>query len=451
MILINAFLKTMNRFSLSFLIAGLSLGAPLLAQGAEASARPEGAGGAPQTLTLARAGTSYLNLSLITDIAGGASTERDAGTVQMGGHDPAQRGFTVQGAELVLEGYVDNYFRAMGNIVYGLNTHGESYLELEEIYAETLALPAGLQLRAGHYLTEFGRVNTQHPHAWDFVDAPLVTARFLGPDGLRNPGARLSWLVPTPFYSELFAGVQNSAGETAHSFRGLAEGGEEHDHGGMEPFGRPAVETGVHGIGDLLYTARYAISADLADTQTILAGISGAWGPNATGDDARTQLYGLDLFWKWKSASHNKGFPFVTLQTELLFRGYTAARAELAHGEGAHTHVHVLPRETLWDWGAYAQVSYGFTEGWVASLRADYVSPLERGRYEEILHGTRDGARAIRWRISPALTWYPTEFSRIRLQYNYDHGNGGIAGFRDSHSVWLQVEFLLGSHGAHKF
>jgi hypothetical protein len=373
----------------------------------------------------------------------------------MGGHDPAQRGFTVQGAELVLEGYVDNYFRAMSNIVYGLNTHGESYLELEEVYVETLALPNGLQLKAGHYFTEFGRINAQHPHSWDFVDAPLVSARFLGPDGLRNPGARLSWLVPTPFYSEFYVGVQNSAGETAHSFRGVAEGEGGHDHGhdhhGMDPYGRPAVETGVHGIGDLLYTARYAASVDLTDTQTFLAGLSGAWGPNATGDGARTQLYGVDLFWKWKPASHNKGFPFVSFQTEMLFRGYTAARAELEHGEGEHMHIHVLPRETVWDWGAYAQASYGFKEGWVASLRADYVAPLERGSYEGLLHGARDESRAIRWRVSPALTWYPTEFSRIRLQYNYDHGNGGVAGFRDAHSVWLQIEFLLGSHGAHKF
>jgi hypothetical protein len=45
------------------------------------------------------------------------------------------------------------------------------------------------------------------------------------------------------------------------------------------------------------------------------------------------------------------------------------------------------------------------------------------------------------------LTFYPSEFSKIRLQYNYDHGEL----FGTDHSVWLQVEFLLGAHGAHKF
>jgi len=45
------------------------------------------------------------------------------------------------------------------------------------------------------------------------------------------------------------------------------------------------------------------------------------------------------------------------------------------------------------------------------------------------------------------LTWYPTEFSKFRLQYNYDDRRD----FGTDHSVWLQFEFLLGAHAAHKF
>jgi len=51
------------------------------------------------------------------------------------------------------------------------------------------------------------------------------------------------------------------------------------------------------------------------------------------------------------------------------------------------------------------------------------------------------------WRLSPNLTWYPTEFSKIRLQYNYDDQ----AIFGTASSVWLQFEFLLGAHAEHKF
>ena len=110
---------------------------------------------------------------------------------------------------------------------------------------------ANLQVRGGQFMTDFGRINSQHPHSWSFVDVPLVNARFLGSDGLRNPGARLSWLAPTAFYSEMFLAVQNSQGETASGFR--SSGG--HAHGDAEeevPFGyrHSDNDRGVDGVGD---------------------------------------------------------------------------------------------------------------------------------------------------------------------------------------------------------
>ena len=100
-----------------------------------------------------------------------------------------------------------------------------------------------------------------------------------------------------------------------------------------------------------------------------------------------------------------------------------------------------LPAETLTDWGLYSQVLWGFQEGWVVGLRGDYVTGND-GQYDpnDIYRGTRE-------RVSPNLTWYPSEFSKIRLQYNYDDRD--LVGV--DHSVWLQFEFLLGAHAAHKF
>jgi hypothetical protein len=88
----------------------------------------------------------------------------------------------------------------------------------------------------------------------------------------------------------------------------------------------------------------------------------------------------------------------------------------------------------------------------VAGLRGDWAGG-QRAGYEEgglFWQGEelgRDSQRAPRWRLSPNLTWYPSEFSKIRLQYNYDdRSDAGV-----DHSVWLQFEFLLGAHGAHQF
>src|SRR4029079_17950598 len=123
-------------------------------------------------------------------------------------------------------------------------------------------------LRGGQFVTEFGRQNTQHPHAWSWVDQPLVLKRMFGADGLRGQGARLSWLLPTKFYTEAMLGVFNSLGETAFSFRSDASG---EIHGGV-PVDRP-----VESFKDLLVVPRITASFELTGTQTLLVGASGAF------------------------------------------------------------------------------------------------------------------------------------------------------------------------------
>jgi hypothetical protein len=410
-----------------------------------------------------------MDLGFVGTFAVGGSTASDIeGGLQSGGHDPYQRGFNLQGVELNALGAVDPYFRANLNLLYGLNAEGESLFELEEGWMETVALPANLQLRAGQIWTEFGRHNPTHLHTWSFVDTPLINGRLLGPDGLRNPGARLSWLVPIPFYAELGLGVQNSHGETAASFRSSG-----HTHGSDEEEGVPLAyrhpdnDRGLQHVDDLLFSPRYAMSFDVSDTQTLLVGASAAFGPNSSGGegagDTTTQIYGIDLTWKWKSARHHGGFPFLQWQTEGMLRRYDAGAFDwdedgdgaLSAGEvedGNTALPAVLEGETLTDYGFYTQFLYGFRKGWVAGVRLDSLY-REAGDYESrplLLDGEalgRDPMRAPRWRLSPNLTWYPSEFSKIRLQYNYDDRRS----IGTDHSVWLQFEFVLGAHAAHTF
>jgi len=191
------------------------------------------------------------------------------------------------------------------------------------------------------------------------------------------------------------------------------------------------VDRAMRGPDDLVFVPRFATSFDLTDQQTLLAGVSAAFGPNNTGTSTRTEVYGTDLYWKWKSASAEKGFPFVALQTEALLSRFEA---------GADPTVG-YPAETLYDYGFYAQALWGFHPRWVAGLRGDWVDGNTG------VDDPNDPFRGQRTRISPNLTWYPTEFSKLRLQYNYDHGEY----FGTEHSVWMQFEFQLGAHSPHKF
>lgn len=352
--------------------------------------------------------------------AGGSSVDNAAlEGLQAGGHDPNRNGFTVQNVELTLSGTVDPYFDAQASIILQIDSGGETKVELEEAFFTTRGLPAGLQVKGGQYFTEFGRHNQQHPHSWAFVDQPLILSRLFGGDGLRSQGARVGWLTPLPWYSELYVGAQNPNGETATSF--LYE--EDKKVGGYTLLDRSARDA-----GDLLYSARWLNGADLSANTAMNVGLSGLWGPNASGLGTDTTIYGADLYLKWQPAHSQRGFPFASWHTELLNRRYQT------------------DAETLKDWGGFTQALWGFTPGWVAGLRLEYAEG--RGGADEY-DISADSLRDNRTRLSPNLTWYPTEYSKLRLQYNRDWTQHLAE--KNAHALWLQMEFSLGAHAAHKF
>ena len=368
---------------------------------------------------------AFINIGFVGIADAGWSTESDVGSLQLGDHDPKVRGFTIPDVELTLNGAVDPYFQGFANILYKIDEEGETGVELEEAFFLTTSLPSNLQMKGGQFFAEFGRQNTQHPHAWAFVDVPLVLAGMFGPEGLRGQGVRISWLAPTPWYTEAMLSVLNSAGGTTFSFQ--SEGSPE-IHGGVA---RPRE---VADPRDLLYVPRLTTSLDLTETQTVVVGASAALGPNNSGPDADTRVFGADLYWRWRSATQFQGFPFVSLQAEALVRRYDAASRESLDDP-----LVALPAETLRDRGAYAELLWGIKPRWVAGTRGDVIRS-ESATFASAL-------RTDRYRISPSLTWYPSEFSKLRMQYNLDHRTN----IGNDHSLWLQLEFILGAHAAHRF
>lgn len=385
----------------------------------------------PPAAAVTRAGSAYMNISFGTLIDGGWSSQADpSAQLELGDHDPIKRGFALRNAEIAVDGAVDPYFKGFANIVLKLDKNNGTEIELEESFVQTTSLPAGLQAKAGQFFAAFGRQNPQHPHTWAFVDQPLILGRAFGPEALRSIGAQLSWLAPTPFYTELFLSALDGQGGTAYSFRNP---GDPDALGVNRYAGRETFDRGLRGAGDLLLVPRLATSFELSDTQTLLAGISGAFGPNDTGPHSRTEVYGADFFWKWKPADAAQGFPYVTWQTEALQRRFEAGADPFA--------LVPLRAETLRDSGFYSQLVWGLVPRWNIGLRADYVTG-NRAAFD-----ASDPERGQRTRFSPEITFLPSEFSKIRLQYNFDHGEQ----FGSANSVWLQLEFGLGAHSAHKY
>lgn len=368
--------------------------------------------------------TAYIDVSFNALFTGGTSTAPNDVIDQLEGghHDPHRRGFTLQNAELVLSGAVDPYFKGVANIVTTIDEAGETVVELEEANVQTTSLPYGLQVKAGLYFTEFGRQNAQHPHQWDFVDQPIVITQMFGDDAMRGEGARVSWLAPAHFPLEFIAGIQNANGNTMSSFSGPAEDG---------PPAGEQVDRGVRSFNDVVWSGRADASFDLTDEIPFLVGFSGAFGPSGASDSKSTSILGADVTLKWKPLANDHGFPFVALQAEWMRRH--AGFDEFTDHAGTS-----VPGGELHDSGGYAQVVWGFQRDWTIGVRYD----RENGDVPD------DVALADRSRWAAALTWFTSEFAKIRLQVDYDDSS---ALEKKVTSVWLQFEFNLGQHGAHKF
>ena len=57
--------------------------------------------------------------------------------------------------------------------------------------------------------SNFGYLNEQHHHSYDFADMPLVYESFLGMHGINETGLQLQWVAPTDTY--LMLGAEDSS------------------------------------------------------------------------------------------------------------------------------------------------------------------------------------------------------------------------------------------------
>ncbi len=176
--------------------------------------------------------------------------------------------------------------------------------ELEEVHAEWSR--GAIKARVGIFQAPLGLANTLHAHAWTFANAPLLHGRFLGPDGLRNPGVQLAWETD-PGWSLWTLALQRATGDTAFSFRS--------GHEGADHLGR--VHDAGLGSGPLV-TLRNERAYRLGDGQALASGVSVAAGDNGTG--GATWIGAWDLEWRREAGAGR----WQSLELELLYRDYEA-------------------------------------------------------------------------------------------------------------------------------
>ncbi len=338
------------------------------------------------------------DMSFILDVAGAWFSAEEPR--QTGAHDPNRTGFTLQQLELHVESSVDQVFEMDANIVFSLFG-----VEVEEAFATTLGLPANLQVRAGQFLTRFGRLNPTHPHSWSFLDQPIVNGKFFGGEGSRGLGGELSWLAPVPWFVEVVGAINNADGACcARSFFG-------------------GQDLGVDTPQDLLATVALKQFFELNPSWSLFWGLSMQTGPNPTGQGNRTEIYGTDLFLRYRPLS-DPNRSNLNIQAESMLR-----RRQ-------------VPDDVLQDWGLYAQAVYQFALQWEVGARYEQVSGVRQG-------DTLDPDWiSDRRRVSVQATYYPSHFSRWRIQGAYDDADWFDG---PDFAIMTALEVLIGAHGAHNY
>ena len=91
------------------------------------------------------------------------------------------------------------------------------------------------------------------------------------------------------------------------------------------------------------------------------------------------------------------------------------------------------------------EATYGFAPRWQIGLRT-----AASGIGGEFSEGDETEEARLSRQHSAAVTWYATEFSKLRLQFNRNdvHGDDGN---EEYNQVFLQYNLSLGAHGAHSF
>lgn len=370
--------------------------------------------------------TSFVDISVILQAAAGGSTATDSEIAQLqtGAHDPRRRGFTFQGGEIAVSGTVDSNFRAE---MYAL--FSESAVELEEAFFIADALPWNMEVELGYFLTEFGRNNPRHAHAADFIDQPVVIGRLFGSEGQRATGMRLGGVLSTSWFSEWNISMQSPVGGLTSSFRNT---------GTSTIAGRPTVTRDTQSFEDIITTLRLVNGTQIFGDWEMQFGLSAMQGANNTGTDSKTTMLGADLVFAWFSKKQKQGYPFARIEAEVIQRNFEAA-------SGVQNGL-TYSSEDIKDWGWIINGVYGFAHRWTGGLRYEQAGG-EGASFTSLR--SADSSRADRTRISPIVTFRPSEFSKVSLQGNFDKADHLTD--KSQTSVWLAFEVLIGKHAAHNF
>ncbi len=336
-----------------------------------------------------------------------------------------EEGFGLGHTELALSANIDDMFYGKLTTVIEAND-GDTNVELEEAFIQTLSMPAGFSIRAGRFLSDVGYMNNQHVHVDAFTDRPAAYRAFLGGHYF-DDGARLAYVAPTDLYWTM--GIEAFKGD---DMRTEDESGE-----------RDFKTVGV-------YTAFTKFGGDIGVSSSWMMGLSYLRNENGRLSAAEEEheeehdhehdhshsaayigenTYIADFVYKW-APNGNYKYQHLTLSGEYFVVTDYAPTAGHDHDEpDDHT-------------GWYLSSVYQFSPNWSAGLRYGEVDVHE-------YHDDHFDQQKLK-ETEVSLAWHHSHFSTVRLQYTHQNGTN-FDGIEDDNVITLQYVMALGAHSAHQF
>jgi hypothetical protein len=262
-------------------------------------------------------------------------------------------------------------------------TFEDDVFGVEEGYVYWSGLPGRIRADLGLFRQPIGDLNRWHLHALPEGEYPLVYQRFLGEEGLSGVGVSLYTALPL------------SIGKGTHevTLQATTAASEPLYAGGRQP----------------TLLGRLQNFWQLSRTTYAQLGLT-ATGGNNSDADLRSRLVGLDFRLTYRP-------PEAATRRDITFRA-----------EGYRLHAAELEAVTN-RYGVFLDLQARTSRRWILGARYDWV---------EAPRGPED----TEWRITPAITWWQSEFVYLRLQGEHRHSE--TAGGRNQ--VSLQAVWAMGPH-----
>jgi len=344
----------------------------------------------------------------------------ETGSDRPGGFDVWQRSI-----ELNVAASVDPFAKGYAVINGSADSTGQATLGVEEAALQTTSLPGNLELKAGRFFGEFGRLAYIHDHELPFVNRPLVLDEYIGGES-QSDGLQLNWLPPIPHYVSVTVGVGDHFG---------ADSPNPENPGTYRPF------------GGLNFWGRLSSYWDVTPDWQLEAGVSGLWNPkeqdrggfNAFMDsngnpmtERERRLGGIDFKLSYVPLQNNQ-FRSFTWGTEVFYSdnryladpdGSLASATPTSSGDEFSENVGSL--------GLYSYVNYKWSRQWSAGFLFDYVQSPQNHSDETYAY-------------SPFITFALSHWNQLRLQYTHTDHNA-LSGLHPDDAIYLQWTWIIGAH-----